>query len=61
MNRLADWIESLPLPIGVIAVTDARTKHLLQACDKTNRLVPDQVSKGIFRHEMLGNDYLSNS
>ncbi len=44
MNRLADWIESLPLPIGVIAVTDARARHLLQACDKTNRLVPDQVS-----------------
>jgi LacI family transcriptional regulator len=44
MNRLADWIESLPLPVGVIAVTDARARHLLQACDKTNRLVPDQVS-----------------
>lgn len=44
MNRLAEWIESLPLPVGVIAVTDARARHLLQACDKTNRLVPDQVS-----------------
>jgi LacI family transcriptional regulator len=44
MNRLADWIESLPLPVGMIAVTDARARHLLQACDKTNRLVPDQVS-----------------
>lgn len=44
MNRLADWIESLPSPIGVIAVTDARARHLLQACDKSNRLVPDQVS-----------------
>ena len=44
MHKLADWIESLPLPVGVIAVTDARARHLLQACDKTNRLVPDQVS-----------------
>jgi LacI family transcriptional regulator len=44
MNRLADWIESLPFPVGVIAVTDARARHLLQACDKTSRLVPDQVS-----------------
>jgi LacI family transcriptional regulator len=44
MNSLADWIDSLPFPVGVIAVTDARARHLLQACDKTNRLVPDQVS-----------------
>jgi LacI family transcriptional regulator len=42
MNRLADWIESLPSPVGVIAITDARARHLLQACDKTNRLVPDK-------------------
>jgi LacI family transcriptional regulator len=44
MNQLALWIESLPLPVGVIAVTDARARHLLYACDKTQRLVPDQVS-----------------
>lgn len=44
MNRLSDWIQSLPTPTGVIAVTDARARHLLQACDKVQRLVPDQVS-----------------
>ena len=44
MNRLSDWIQSLPAPTGVIAVTDARARHLLQACDKVQRLVPDQIS-----------------
>jgi LacI family transcriptional regulator len=44
MNRLADWIEGLPTPVGIIAVTDARARHLVQVCDKIGRLVPDQVS-----------------
>ncbi|WP_371193784.1 XylR family transcriptional regulator [Glaciecola sp. SC05] len=44
MNRLADWLTSLPLPVGIVAVTDARARHLVQTCDKIGLLVPDQVS-----------------
>lgn len=44
MNELAGWLETLPLPSGIIAVTDARARHLLQACDKLERLVPDQIA-----------------
>ncbi len=44
MNRLADWLQSLPKPIGIIAVTDSRARHLLQACDHIGIAVPDQIS-----------------
>jgi LacI family transcriptional regulator len=44
MNRLTDWIQGLPTPIGIIAVTDARARHLLQACDHLGIEVPDRVS-----------------
>ncbi|MBF8999065.1 MULTISPECIES: XylR family transcriptional regulator [Vibrio] len=44
MNRLSDWLQQLPTPIGIIAVTDARARHLLQACDALNLVVPDKIA-----------------
>ncbi|CAM3842618.1 Xylose operon regulatory protein [Vibrio aerogenes CECT 7868] len=44
MNRLADWLQMLPTPVGIIAVTDARARHLLQVCDNLNIMVPDKVA-----------------
>lgn len=44
MNRLADWLQMLPTPTGIIAVTDSRARHLLQVCDHLNIMVPDKVS-----------------
>lgn len=44
MNQLADWVERLPKPIGIIAVTDSRARHLLQACDRLGIPVPDKVA-----------------
>ncbi|WP_337880777.1 DNA-binding transcriptional regulator [Rheinheimera sp.] len=44
MNRLTDWVQSLPKPVGIIAVTDSRARHLLQACEHLGIIVPDQVS-----------------
>ncbi|WP_413112399.1 XylR family transcriptional regulator [Thaumasiovibrio sp. DFM-14] len=44
MNRLADWLQRLPAPTGIIAVTDSRARHLLQMCDHLNLLVPDKFS-----------------
>ncbi|WP_133407390.1 XylR family transcriptional regulator [Parashewanella tropica] len=44
MNRLLDWLQRLPLPIGIIATTDSRARFILQACEKLNLLVPDKVA-----------------
>ncbi|GLO60353.1 XylR family transcriptional regulator [Vibrio sp. MACH09] len=44
MNRLADWLQSLPTPTGIIAVTDSRARHLLQVCEHLNIMVPDKVA-----------------
>ncbi|MGQ8366666.1 XylR family transcriptional regulator [Glaciecola sp. 1036] len=44
IKRLSDWLESLPTPIGIIAVTDARARHLLQVCDHIGMLIPDKIS-----------------
>jgi len=41
---LEGWLISLPKPIGIIAVTDSRARHLLQACDHLNILVPEEVA-----------------
>ena len=38
------WLESLPKPIGIIAVTDARARQLLQACLTAGIAVPEQVA-----------------
>ena len=39
-----DWLRSLPKPIGIVAVTDARARQLLQACIIAGIEVPEQVS-----------------
>lgn len=44
MNRLADWLQRLPTPTGIIAVTDSRARHLLQVCEQLNIMVPHKVS-----------------
>jgi LacI family transcriptional regulator len=38
------WVRSLPKPIGIIAVTDARARQLLQACIVADMPVPEQVA-----------------
>ncbi|WP_112194719.1 XylR family transcriptional regulator [Pseudomonas sp. LG1E9] len=38
------WLESLPKPIGIIAVTDARARQLLQVCLTAGIAVPEQVA-----------------
>jgi LacI family transcriptional regulator len=39
-----DWLRSLPKPLGIIAVTDARARQLLQACIIAGIEVPEQVA-----------------
>lgn len=38
------WLQSLPKPVGIIAVTDARARQLLQACTLAGIAVPEQVA-----------------
>jgi LacI family transcriptional regulator len=41
---MASWVKSLPKPIGIIAVTDARARQLLQACVVADVPVPEQIA-----------------
>lgn len=38
------WLRALPKPVGIIAVTDARARQLLQACAMAGIAVPEQVA-----------------
>jgi LacI family transcriptional regulator len=42
-NRLADWVQTLPPQTGIIAVTDARARHLLQVCEHLHIPVPEKL------------------
>ncbi len=42
-NRLADWLQTLPPQTGIIAVTDARARHVLQVCDHLHIPVPEKL------------------
>ncbi|PSW10286.1 XylR family transcriptional regulator [Photobacterium rosenbergii] len=44
MHRLSDWVKQLPKGTGIIAVTDARARHLLQVCDNSDIIVPDDLA-----------------
>ena len=44
MRLQIDWLRSLPKPVGIIAVTDARARQLLQACIIAGIEVPEQVA-----------------
>jgi LacI family transcriptional regulator len=43
-RKLLSWLESLPKPIGIVAVTDARARQVLQACIVGGIAVPDEVA-----------------
>lgn len=42
-NRLADWLQALPQQTGIIAVTDARARHVLQVCEQLQIPVPEKL------------------
>ena len=44
VEQLIAWLHSLPKPIGIIAVSDARARQLLQACLSAGIAVPEQVA-----------------
>ena len=57
-DKLNQWLKSLPEHTGIIAVTDARARHLLQACEYLKIAVPEQLCViGIDNEELI--QYLS--
>lgn len=53
-QKLNEWVLSLPRHTGIIAVTDARARHLLQTCEHLNIAVPDELCIiGIDNEELI--------
>lgn len=44
MDDIAQWVASLPKPIGIMACTDFRGVQLLNACCQANVAVPEQAA-----------------
>ena len=43
-NELAQWIKSLPKPIGLMACNDVRARQILKACRDLGLAVPDEIA-----------------
>ena len=43
-NRIAQWVNSLPRPVGIMACNDVRGQHVLDACGHLGAHVPDEVA-----------------
>ena len=57
-HKLTDWLKTLPLHTGIIAVTDARARHILQAAETAGIAIPEQLCViGIDNEELI--QYLS--
>jgi LacI family transcriptional regulator len=41
---ILQWLETLPLPIGIMACADERSEHILQACKTAGLKIPDEVA-----------------
>jgi LacI family transcriptional regulator len=42
--HIARWLSSLPLPVGLMACSDMRGQHVLDACQRLDRAVPEEVA-----------------
>jgi LacI family transcriptional regulator len=43
MGALVQWLLELPKPVGIVAVTEARARLLMQACELAGCALPSQV------------------
>jgi LacI family transcriptional regulator len=41
---LADWLKTLPKPVGIMAGSDMRAQHVLEACHVAKLHVPEEVA-----------------
>jgi LacI family transcriptional regulator len=44
LQQQVAWLHSLPKPVGIVAVNDARARQLMQACALAGIAVPEQVA-----------------
>ena len=55
-RELAEWLEALPVPVGVFAVTDYRARQVLDACHHLQRRVPEETGVlGVDNEEVVCN------
>jgi len=53
-RRLVKWLERLPTPVGLFAVTDYRAREVLDACRQIGLRVPQQVAViGVDNEEVI--------
>lgn len=53
-RRLVSWLNSLPMPVGLFAVTDYRARQVLDACRQVDLRVPQQVAViGVDNEEVI--------
>jgi LacI family transcriptional regulator len=43
-ERIGEWLLSLPRPVGIFACNDSRGQHVLDACQRVNLSVPEEVA-----------------
>ena len=56
IDRIGRWLEGLPKPLAVLAGTDTRARHVLEACRLYNFEVPGEISvTGVGNDEILCN------
>ncbi|RYG69273.1 xylose operon transcription regulator XylR, partial [bacterium] len=44
LEQLSSWVKALPHPIGIVACSDRRGQHVLEACRMAGVSVPDEVA-----------------
>ena len=53
-RELAEWLKSLPKPLGIMACDDSRAQQVLNACGQYDIVVPDEVAViGVDNDEVL--------
>jgi LacI family transcriptional regulator len=43
-NQIADWLSTLPKPVGIMASNDLRGQHVLDACKQIGVAVPEEAA-----------------
>ncbi|OYP35015.1 XylR family transcriptional regulator [Rhodopirellula sp. MGV] len=55
-ERIAQWLQQLPKPVGLMACNDIRAQQVLNACQSSEIFVPEQVAViGVDNDELLCN------
>jgi len=54
IEQIAEWVEALAKPVGIMACNDVRGLHVLDACDRSSVLVPEEAAVvGVDNEEIL--------